>query len=169
MNTSQSRLFIALWPDDTVRQALAALPVTAGQTTRPGNLHLTLAFLGEQNPRLVEPLLALLRGLAAPAGPMDIDTLGRFGKRGDYTLWAGPRTNPDWLMTMHAELIVGLSALEVSFPREHRLTAHITLARHAPLSWGADQAPPSIRWTTNKPVLVVSQSARSGVVYRLLD
>ena len=45
------RLFFALWPGDRHRAALAAaaapgLAQVAGQPVPPGNLHVTLAFLG---------------------------------------------------------------------------------------------------------------------------
>ena len=45
------RLFFALWPDDALRTALAAatapaIAQVAGQVVPPGNLHVTLAFLG---------------------------------------------------------------------------------------------------------------------------
>ena len=45
------RLFFALWPGDALRTALAAAAApavaqVAGQAVPPGNLHVTLAFLG---------------------------------------------------------------------------------------------------------------------------
>lgn len=47
----QLRLFFALWPSDDQRQALAAATADAivpieGRVVPPGNLHVTLAFLG---------------------------------------------------------------------------------------------------------------------------
>jgi RNA 2',3'-cyclic 3'-phosphodiesterase len=67
------RLFVALrLPDETVEQLSAwqhAELSAAGDAriVTPGNLHITLAFLGSRPAGDVEPILDLLRGVAAEA------------------------------------------------------------------------------------------------------
>ena len=57
MNEATQRLFFALWPDAATSVALAALAQqiaaeSGGRPTAPGNVHLTLAFLGDQPRRI---------------------------------------------------------------------------------------------------------------------
>jgi 2'-5' RNA ligase len=57
------RLFFALWPDTTVRDALYALarkhqPECGGRVMRKETIHLTLLFLGETSPEKLPILLS---------------------------------------------------------------------------------------------------------------
>ena len=57
------RLFFALWPDDAVRDALAARRdaiafAYGGRPMLPATFHLTLAFIGEANELKVPTLLS---------------------------------------------------------------------------------------------------------------
>ena len=55
------RLFYALWPDQATRAALMRLQSgLAGRRIAPGNLHLTLAFLGMQPSALLPQLAGAL-------------------------------------------------------------------------------------------------------------
>src|ERR1700724_2954341 len=70
MNEATQRLFFALWPDAATSNALAALAQqvaaeSGGRPTAPGNVHLTLAFLGDQPRRIPRELSAA----AATSGP----------------------------------------------------------------------------------------------------
>jgi len=61
MSDATIRLFFALWPDDATRRALAAcasavVAQTGGREVAAGNLHLTLAFIGERPTTLVPTL-----------------------------------------------------------------------------------------------------------------
>jgi len=164
------RLFIALWPNDAVRQHLAGLPVAGGQRVAPANLHMTLAFLGEQPASAVPALHALLLTLPRRSFELRIDRFGHFIAFGKAILWAGPATPPPALETLQRELMAGLNVCGVGVGNDAlRFIPHITLARRAPVTAGSTarlEAP--IVWSPDAPVLVHSQSTANGLQYRLL-
>ena len=67
------RLFIAILPDETMRQSLAGLQQAMkekgirGRYTDPFNMHVTLAFIGDYQP---EPVMDVLTEL--PFEPMEL-------------------------------------------------------------------------------------------------
>ena len=100
-----------------------------GTRTRRENLHLTMCFLGERDPSLVEPLASLLSQI--PLSPLDLTFthLGRFAKRDGDVIWAG---------VSHSEVLHELQHHLVSLlMREHipvedtSFQAHVTLFRRA--------------------------------------
>ena len=75
------RLFFALWPDDATRAAFLALQggLQGGRQVQPANLHLTLAFLGQQPAGLLPALRAL------PSRWADFDCLLQFDRLGYFS------------------------------------------------------------------------------------
>ena len=72
MNEAKQRLFFALWPDASTADALATLAQqvaaeSGGRPTAPGNVHVTLAFLGDQPRRIARELSAAAARISAPA------------------------------------------------------------------------------------------------------
>jgi RNA 2',3'-cyclic 3'-phosphodiesterase len=70
---SSRRLFFALWPDESMRQAMAqatrkAARRSGGRPVSDGNLHVTLAFLGSVPERRLGELAELAREAAAQLG-----------------------------------------------------------------------------------------------------
>jgi hypothetical protein len=68
MPADRLRLFFALWPDLAARARLTVIAATVardrrGRATATGNLHVTLAFLGNVAP----PLLPVIEGAGAAA------------------------------------------------------------------------------------------------------
>lgn len=129
--TRQLRLFFALWPGGRHRTALAAAAAAAvdrvaGQPVPPGNLHVTLAFLGmaasASLPRLIE---AGGQG-PWPAVPLEF-------RRLEY--WARPKVLvalPETVPAAGPVLVDRLwRAIEpLGFVREQRpWQPHLTLAR----------------------------------------
>ena len=103
--TRQSlRLFYALWPDDTVRAALANLQtVVSGRKTPYENLHLTLAFLGEQPAASLAVLEKILADLAVPEMKLTLDRIGYFKQ--SRIAWAGMHAVPDELFKLQRQLL----------------------------------------------------------------
>lgn len=150
------RLFLALWPDEAARQALAAWmtgwqwPAEA-RVVPPQRLHLTLHFLGAVPS---SRLPALERGLAVPAEPIEL----RFAAP---TRWARglvvlePEEVPPALTALHERLAAALRAL--ALPVEAAVwRPHVTLARQA----AGAVAPPealALRWRSAGYALVGSQ------------
>ncbi|WP_296942395.1 RNA 2',3'-cyclic phosphodiesterase [uncultured Massilia sp.] len=149
------RLFLALWPDDAVRERLrAARDAWAwprGATpVATGKLHLTLHFLGAVP---AERLPDLRAGFAVPCPPFDL-RLGR------PALWHGgiavlaPHEQPTALLDLQARLAEALASLGLQ-PEARAYRPHVTMARRA----GKVALPPQgpdIGWHVNGYALVAS-------------
>lgn len=144
-----ARLFLALWPDDDVRQALLACRDAwhwdrhAGRVP-PRHLHLTLHFLGEV-PRERVPVLT--QGLSVPVEPFELVLAPLAVWPNGIAVWE-PATCPVALTRLHDALGQALVRLDV--PLEQRdYRPHVTLARRArdslapasvsPLTWPVDR------------------------------
>jgi len=120
-----ARLFVAIWPDAEVRDALAATvdqARTAAPDVRwqpPERWHITLAFLGQADPAQAAGRIAthVAGGLPAPA-PIRLTGAGAFGP----VIWVGVEHGP-WL----AALAAGLQTA-VRVP-DRRFRAHVTVGR----------------------------------------
>jgi 2'-5' RNA ligase len=125
------RLFVAVGLPAVAAAELAVIqpPRVAGvRLAEPGQVHLTLHFLGPAN---VERTAAALRAVAAPAFPLEIEGVGQFpSASGAITLWAGVRESAA-LLGLHAAVAAALAA-EGFQPEARRYTPHITLARCEP-------------------------------------
>lgn len=165
--SSRRRLFYALWPDDATRLALQALQEEIpGRRIRPDNLHMTLAFLGEQDSERVEPLKEILRALPAFESLLSIDVLGYF--RGARIAWAGMTEPNPALIHWQGALRDELAAGNFIGPRLETFQPHITLARDARRPAHTVLAVP-IRWPANRVVLVESLGGIGRpTVYRII-
>lgn len=162
------RLFLALWPDGSVRGALArwrdqwTWPAGAAPT-RTDRLHLTLHFIGAVPAGRLEALGAALSRVA----PADF-TL----EFGSAQLWPGgiavlcPLAVPEPLRSLHARLATVLDGF--GLPVDARpFRPHVTLARKArQASVPADG--PSMQWQV-KDGFVLVQSMPAGQGYRLVQ
>ena len=126
------RLFIALAPDDPARAAigdyLASLRALGlrGSFTRPENLHLTLAFLGEQPGP--EAAVEAMRAVSF-SGPLTftLDRPGRFSQPDGPLLWLAPK-NDRAVSLLAARLADALR--RCGFSQEERpFQAHLTICR----------------------------------------
>lgn len=162
------RWFLALWPDDEVRAALAArlpdvLPVGA-RATHSSDLHLTLAFLGPLSPDILSCIaLAADRVRAAPFD-LDIDQVGHFSRA--RVLWCGPSSLPEPLSALVGDLQAQLSTCGLpADPRPYR--PHITLARRVTTPSAATAWPTPVRWRARELVLAAGAGG-PGPRYRIL-
>jgi 2'-5' RNA ligase len=122
------RLFVAVGLPAAAAAELAVIqpPRVAGvRLAEPGQMHLTLHFLGPAN---VERTAAALRAVEAPAFPLEVEGVGQFPSAGGVvTLWAGVRQSAA-LLGLHAAVAAAL-AIEGFQPEDRRYKPHITLAR----------------------------------------
>jgi 2'-5' RNA ligase len=122
------KLFVAI---DLPVEATAQLvrlqpPATPGmRVAEPGQMHLTLHFLGEAD---VERISAALATVDAPAFKQSFAGVGQFPSAGGTTtLWAGVEATFG-LLKLRAEVAAALA--DVGFRPESRpYTPHLTLAR----------------------------------------
>jgi len=165
------RLFVAVWPPDDLRAALAGLerPALPGlRWTTAEQWHVTLDFLGRVDPAEVGPLTAALasvpatleRAVEAQAGPSPVALSER--------VWALPVGGLEALAAAVAE--AGrpwrTGAGEASRP----FRGHLTLARAAGpgLLRGLRPQSLSARWRVAEATLVESRTDPGGAVYRVI-
>ena len=160
---ASGRLFIALWPDDRVRQDLQAWQSAVGwppqaRLVPARDLHLTLAFIGAvPAARLAD--LAML-DLRSPALDVVLDTVEFW--RGGLAVLAPSRVPPA-LASWHARLVQALRQREL--PVDARpFRPHVTVARRSTgARWGADPALDPVVW----PAAGGCLAARDGAQYRV--
>jgi 2'-5' RNA ligase len=132
------RLFVALEIPTAVRESLAALldslrALSSGpRWVRPGNLHVTLKFIGQWQPDRLEALrnaLATVQ-LDQPV-TLDFHGLGFFpNEKRPRVFWAGIEASPN-LITLASEIERATEKLGIQ--REQRpFSPHLTLARFEP-------------------------------------
>lgn len=188
MASSEQRLFFALWPESSARKRASAIveelkASMRGRWCEPGNLHITLAFLGAAD---AERAIAAKRAADAASGsPFEIslDRVELWRKPGILCLT--PAQPPEALILLAESLSAELRAS--GFALENRAyRPHLTLARearHLPASspstgidrpgeeTGKDRlrlSPPVI-WAASRFVLAESVATPKGTEYRLVS
>jgi 2'-5' RNA ligase len=169
MVAASSRVFFALWPDDAVREALAALAhevarETRGRSPPESNAHLTLAFLGEQPSHRIEALRGLASSVRARSFGLTLDEIGCFRKNG--VAWLGASAPQPNLLALQTNLALALR--DEGFPVDERpYTPHLTLARRIRASIQRN-LPRPILWEVTSFALVASELGRAASTYRTL-
>lgn len=164
MPTSPSaRLFFALWPDESLRRALAdfqqALPLRSGRRVAAENLHVTLRFLGAVPQADIAALRAAAGAIRATPFRLELSRLGLWRKSG--IVWLAPAQTPP---PLH-DLVRRINRLPGPPPTDYH--PHVTLLRkaaHAPPDLGF----PPFLWRAEAFHLVESLTRAEGPEYRLL-
>lgn len=162
--TSLARLFIGLWPDDAVREALLACaarwrwPQRARRVPRD-KLHMTLIFLGAV-PR--EQVDALACALALPFDRFELQLQPAEVWPNEVAVLR-PLAVPPELDLLHERLRAALAPLGLA-PAHERWLPHVTLARKARGAVPA-QAQAPIRWVVPGYALIESMPSSA---YRVL-
>lgn len=132
MSGETLRLFFALNMDRSTRREIVRLQTrvwgedTRG-LTRPENLHLTLAFLGNTDSARLEELGQVIDRLDVVALSLRFDRIGVFHQPGGDIWWLGMGENHE-LQRLQAQLTKELG--KAAFPVEERkFIPHLTLAR----------------------------------------
>ena len=163
---ARRRVFFAIWPSEAIRRELlrasrAAVRRSGGRATPPGNLHITLAFLG---PLTEAGLATVMRIPPLPSRDFTI----RLGKLRHWSrsrvLWLGASQVPAELVQLERNLWDAL--VDVGFRRERRpYSPHVTLARKAK-SVEMDVNP--VVWPVSGFALVESRPGARHSVYEVL-
>ena len=130
------RTFIAIEPPDDLRTALGdfyrgvAEHFPGVRWTDPGNIHLTLRFLGEIDPADLDPLSRALEEAVDPAAPFELvsSRVGFFGsRRSPRVVWLGLEEQPQLKDLARA---LENSLQQAGFGRADKsFRGHLTLAR----------------------------------------
>lgn len=165
------RLFIAINFDEETKQNIIAVQrrlreLGRGNFSRPENLHLTLAFLGEVAPERVPAIRSVMDQLTVPSLHLVFDQVGYFRQDGGDIWWIGPEPNKA-LLALHKELYHRL--IEAGFQLDNRrFSPHITLARQVELSKVPDES--KLLWApfatnTNTVSLMLSERVNGKLTY----
>ncbi|HSH42650.1 MAG TPA: RNA 2',3'-cyclic phosphodiesterase [Arenicellales bacterium] len=166
---SAERYFFAVWPDDAVRERLAAW--SDAIRTRPparrvaaGNLHITLAFVGTLEPEGVDAVREAASAIRWQGATLRLDRIG-WWKRSDI-IWAGSSEGPASLAALAGELRARLQRL--GFRMDSRpFVPHVTLYRNARRRprWQRQV----IEWRIDEFLLVKSTLSPEGPRYDRVD
>jgi 2'-5' RNA ligase len=164
-DSPSKRLFFALWPDPDVRNALTALQDgVPGRAVHPADLHLTLAFLGQQPESLLPTLEEVLAHLPRTEITLSLDRVGYFAR--NRVVWAGAHAPPPGLPELYAQIKQGLAVHAVPWRDEREYKPHVTLVRDAAAPQDLVFTP--IAWRARQVALVQSQTHAEGPRYRIL-
>ena len=94
----------------------------------PGNLHVSLRFIGEVDEGIAADIDAALGQVRASRFELALSGIGHFGNGSKTRLiWAGVEKNPA-LLHLHDKIENALMRIGLA-PEERRYTPHVTLAR----------------------------------------
>ena len=162
------RLFIALWPTDEVRDAIAQWQAAWNwpektAVVRPERLHVTLHFLGDVAPQRVLDLKYVLSRVVSHGFTLQFGHAETW-QHGIAVL--RPDNSPTPLRALHGR--VGLALASIGLPVEGRAyRPHVTLARRA----GGAKPPPEaarITWESDGGFVLV-QTLGGGRGYQVLE
>lgn len=134
------RLFIAVRFQTEVADALAKLlhrlegrlaPDANIKWVSPGNVHLTLQFLGDVDDGLLPKLAGSLTGAYTDLAPFEVDLagIGAFPKPNRArVIWAGLRHGADGLKALHTATLAVTGDFGFE-PEDRPFKAHVTLGR----------------------------------------
>ncbi len=157
------RLFVAICFSPEIREVLLGAidglrgQAVSGNFTRPENLHLTLAFIGESN----DPDLAAaaMDAAAVPPFSLAINGLGHFGD----LWWTGVEKNP--ALTSLAENLQESLQRRGFAVYKRPFKPHITLARHVELRRAPQLRIPRTAMTVRRISLMKSEHIRGKLIY----
>jgi 2'-5' RNA ligase len=171
MDLQMQRLFIGLPIPPDLRLQLASLrppPGRAIRPTLPGQMHVTMHFVGQAE---AQPIATAMAAVHSDPFSLRFDRFGSFGsaRRGGI-LWVGTEPHPQ-LIALHALLGAQLQGLGHA-PESRPFTPHVTLARcrrSCPLqifrSFSDQPVPELPPLSVNEVVLYSSTQSREGAVY----
>jgi 2'-5' RNA ligase len=134
------RVFIAIDIDDGIRAALRDLQQQLQSKVdvkrsdvkwvNPGNIHLTLKFLGETKDEQVVEVCNITKGVAGRhrSFELDVESVGSFGGKSARVLWVGVGRGSDALLRLQEDLDQQLASAGWS-PEARKFTGHLTLCR----------------------------------------
>ena len=159
--SDSARLFLALWPEPAVREALhtrrdAWTWPRGASPVHTDKLHMTLHFLGNQ-PRARLP--ELLDGFTVPFSPFELRLdVAELWHNGIAVLSASSAPQP--LFDLHAQLGQALLGLGLQ-PEARTYRPHVTMARRA-AGAGIPPAGQVLDWQVDRYALVESRPGNGG-------
>lgn len=166
MNT---RLYFALWPDDGIRLQLSRYRLQLaregnGRAVYPLTLHLTLAFLGDVDTKLIPAIEEIGDRINAAPFNYAVNMAGCFPKA--RVAWLGAKEAPWHLFELQKQLQSLLATAQ--FGHDTRtFRPHITVVRDVETPF-ADRPIPPVSWPIDHFRLVAARSGPGGPAYEVL-
>ena len=158
------KLFFALMPGHGVRrrleQAQQSLGVS-GRAAKPGQFHVTLAFLGMQQADLIPEIQGIASRLSFEPCRVVLDQFGQFRRAG--VLWMGVSEIPAALRDFQNSLVGAMLEAGIGHDRK-AWKFHVTLYRKMRKP-SSIMDPVAIEWPLNGFDLIESVSVGNGVEY----
>jgi len=164
-----ARLFFAAWPAAGVQETLHAVAERArrecgGRPVPQGNIHLTLAFLGNVPRDRLRQIEAVAGSIDGSRCDIEVDRL-QYWKH-NRILWAGVERCPESLAGLAGKLSAGLRA--IGFKLDDRpYVLHVTLLRNARCA-PAERSIAPVAWPIADVALVESVQRGDGRAYEVL-
>jgi 2'-5' RNA ligase len=165
----KQRIFIAAWPDATVRAALHDIAKSIAKThfrakaVKPQNYHATVAFLGELVPPAIETIKQRVSDFSLSQVILRLDRLGFWRK--PKVVWLGCNDTPATLSCEIEGLCDQLRRLGFHLD-EREFVPHVTLFRKAARRPRVTITP--IDWTISHLVVVRSTLTPDGADYEII-
>src|SRR5438128_10278876 len=123
------RLFVGIEfpPELKLRLSLLETGIPGARWVDPGNLHLTLRFIGEIAEDVAADVDEALAGLKARRFTLQLARTGVFGGNKPHALWVGVERDPA-LVTLRDKIEQTLIRTGLD-PEQRRFAPHVTLAR----------------------------------------
>jgi len=123
------RLFVGIEfpPELKLELSLLCSGVPGARWVDPGNLHLTLRFIGEITEDLAADVDEALAELTARRLTLQLAGTGVFGGNKPHALWVGVERHPD-LVRLRDKIEQALIRTGLA-PEQRRFAPHVTLAR----------------------------------------
>ena len=123
------RLFVGIEfpPELKLELSLLCSGVPGARWVDPGNLHLTLRFIGEITEDLAADVDEALAELKARRFTLQLAGTGVFGGNKPHALWVGVERHPD-LVRLRDKIEQALIRAGLA-PEQRRFAPHVTLAR----------------------------------------
>jgi len=163
------RLFFALWPNNTVRQAINELsqPITQdmkGKTVPLDNWHITLAFLGDIDEPTKQCMQQVAASIQGSRFNLSLDIVSYWPR--PRVLWLGASETPLALQDLVTLMTTGLQDCGYR-PETRPFQAHLTLMRKANPAKTYPTITP-IAWAVEDFCLVRSTLERSSARYEVI-
>lgn len=157
-----SRLFFALWPEESTRAMLDHIAETlhvrwGGRRMRRDTLHMTLAFLGDTPLSRLDTLREIAATIPAEAFSLTLDRPGCWPQ--SHVGWLGLAATPPPLTQLVMELRQALQASRFAFD-DKRFVPHVTLLRNA--QCGSSPSCQPVMWRARDFVLLASRRQQAG-------
>lgn len=173
----QCRLFVGLWPDESLQPLLLqharlAQQQCGGRIMSDGHWHITVAFVGECNRVEAAQVIESLQGLRlSPLQPLVLSTYGAFRKAG--VVWLGPEPGSGvpavaGLHCAHDQVWERLGAVGRQRP-EREYVPHVSLLRKAAAEHLNLQLKTPVPWHHQACYLIASFSDGHTNQYVVLD